>query len=310
MIDVSCILVNYNSSAYSIKCVASILENTQEDIAYEIVVVDNASTLANYEILQKGIAEIDSPKVKVIRSLLNTGFGGGNMLGVEHADDCRYYAFINNDTLMVSPDTLQSLVQFMEAHPDAGMCSPQMLDHEGNFRRTIDHFASPAREILKRGFLEFVNPKRYPNRKKTYDQPLKVDYVQGAFMFTDAEIFRAVGGFDTHLFLYYEESDVCRRMRKQKGKVAYLVPSLEYIHYESASSSSNLTMKIEQKISLFYYLKKHFGVFRTKGVQIYFCLRYFFRALFKPKYWKLFKLLLAGMPLSHSLKHKQTPLDA
>ncbi|MDC8003433.1 glycosyltransferase family 2 protein [Aureisphaera galaxeae] len=310
MIDVSCILINYNSSEYTIKCVASILENTQEDITYEIVVVDNASTPENYDIVVKGIEKINSPKVKLIRSLKNTGFGGGNMTGVQHASLCRYFAFINNDTLMVSPNTLKELVHFMETHPNAGMSSPQMLDHEKGFRRTIDHFASPAREILKRGFLEFVNPKRYPNRKRTYKQPLKVDYVQGAFMFADAEIFNAVGGFDTNLFLYYEESDVCRRMWKQKQKIAYLVPHLEYIHYESASSSSNITMKIEQKISLFYYLRKHYGAFWTKIVQIYFCVRYFFRAIFKPKYWKLFRLLLAGMPLSHSLKQKQPVLDA
>ncbi|GAB5399698.1 MAG: glycosyltransferase family 2 protein [Aureisphaera sp.] len=310
MIDVSCILVNYNSSEYTIKCVESIIANTKEDTSFEIVVVDNASTLENYRILEAGITEINSPKVILTRSLLNTGFGGGNMLGVEKASPCRYFAFINNDTLLVSPDTLRELVLFMENHSNAGMCSPQMLDHDGNFRRTIDHFASPARELLKRGFLELVNPKRFPNRKKTYSQPLKVDYVQGAFMFTDAKAFLDIGGFDTNLFLYYEESDVCRRLLKQKQKVAYLVPQLEYIHYESASSSSNMVMKIEQKISLFYYLRKHFGSLGFKTVQIYFGIRYFFRSLVKPKYWKLFKLVWAGMPLKHSLKHKQTILDA
>ncbi len=310
MIDVSCILVNYNTSKYTLQCVSSLLENTKDSIDFEIVVADNASSIENYTILKEGLSTIDSPKVKLVRSLKNTGFGGGNMLGVQHAEPCRYYAFINNDTLMESPNILKELVHFMETHPDTGMCSPQMLDHDKQFRRTIDHFASPAREILKRGFLEFINPKRYPNRKKTYDAPLKVDYVQGAFMFVDAQAFTEVGGFDTELFLYYEESDLSRRLKKKKGLVAYLVPHLEYVHYESASTSSNITMKIEQKISLFYYLRKHFGFFGLKIVQVYFCIRYFFSALFKPKYWKLFKLLLAGMPRSKSLKHKQPILDA
>ncbi len=310
MIDVSCILINYNSSDYTLQCVASLLENTQNDLDFEIVVIDNASAYDKYLFLKEGLEKIDSPKVTLVRSLLNTGFGGGNMIGVENAKPCRYYAFINNDTLMVSPNTLKQLFQFMETNPKVGMCSPQMLDHDGGFRRTIDHFASPAREILKRGFLEFINPKRYPNRKKTYSEPLKVDYVQGAFMFVDAEAFTAVGGFDTNLFLYYEESDLSRRLLQLKQKVAYLLPQLEYIHYESASSSNNITMKIEQKISLFYYIRKHFGWLWFKVVQIYFCIRYFFSALFKPKYWPLFKLMLTGMPLAHSLKHKQSTLDA
>ena len=283
MLDVSCILINYNTSQYSIACINSILENTGDSVTYEIVIVDNASKKEDYLALKEGVSKINSEKVTLVRSLINTGFGGGNMTGVEHALPCKYFAFINNDTLFKIPNTLAVLVDFMKATPNAGVCSPQMLDEKGNFRKTFDHFASPKREILKRGFLEFINPKRFPNRKKRYEQPLKVDYVQGAFMFVDAQDFKDVGGFDTHLFLYYEESDLCRRILKQKGKQAYLVPSVEYIHFESASTGSNLTMKIEQKISLFYYLKKHFGWFQFKIVQVYFVIRYFFSSLFKPK---------------------------
>ena len=184
-----------------------------------------------------------------------------------------------------------------------------MLDTDKNFRKTIDHFSSPAREIFKRRTLELLNPKRYPKIKQTYREPLKVDYIQGAFMFIDAAAFNAVGGFDTNLFLYYEESDVCRRILKQQGKTCYLVPQLEYIHYESASSSNNIIMKIEQKISLIYYIKKHFGWFWYKVLLFYFCVRYFFSSFFKPKYWRLFSLMVQGMPLSKSLKQQQKVAD-
>lgn len=305
MIDVSCILINYNTSKYSLACIKSILEKTKESVDFEIVMVDNASKKEDYLALKEGITLLYSEKVKLVRSNLNTGFGGGNMMGVEHASECTYYAFINNDTLFKTNNTLKTLCDFMQLHPDAGVCSPQMLDEHKNFRKTIDHFASPQREILKRGFLEFMNPKRFPKRKNSYEKPLKADYVQGAFMFVNAKDFKAVGGFDTNLFLYYEESDLCRRLLKQKSKNTYLVPNVEYIHFESASTGSNMIMKIEQKISLFYYLKKHFGWFQYKIVQIYFCIRYFFSSLFKPKNWKLFFLIIKGMPLSHSLKLKQ-----
>ncbi len=308
MLDVSCILINYNTSSYSLACINSILYNTKDGVDFEIVIVDNASKKEDYLALKEGISKINSDKVKLVRSNLNTGFGGGNMMGVENASPCKYYAFINNDTLFETPNTLATLCEFMQSQKDAGVCSPQMLDEHKNFRKTIDHFASPQREVLKRGFLEFINPKRFPNRKKRYKQPLKVDYIQGAFMFIDVKDFVDVGGFDTNLFLYYEESDLCRRILKQKSKYTYLVPNVEYIHFESASTGSNLTMKIEQKISLFYYLKKHFGWFQLKIVQVYFSIRYFFSSLFKPKNWKLFFLILRGMPQSHSLRHKQNPI--
>lgn len=310
MIDVSCILINYNTSSYTVDCVHSIIKNTENDVSFEIVIADNASKHEDYQKLKTAIDQLDDPRVKLIRSKLNTGFGGGNMIGVQHSSECAYFAFINNDTLLTSEHTLARLVQFMKQTPQAGVCSPQMLDADKNFRRTIDHFSSLGRELFKRSTLELINPKRYPNRKKRYSAPLKVDYIQGAFMFIEAIAFKNVGGFDTNLFLYYEESDVCRRILMQEKKHTYLVPDLEYIHYESASTSSNITMKIEQKISLVYYTKKHFGWLAQKILLTYFSIRYFFSSLVKPKYWKLFFLLLKGMPLSASLKQKQVELDA
>jgi GT2 family glycosyltransferase len=306
MLDVSCILINYNTSRYSLDCINSIIENTKDSLAYEIVVVDNTSKMEDYTLLKEGIARLNNDKVKLVRSKVNTGFGGGNMMGVQFSSPCKYYAFVNNDTLFESTTLLLNLSHFMENNPDAGVCSPQMVDEHKNFRRTLDHFASAWREIFKRGTLEFINPKRFPKRKKEYQEPIKVDYVQGAFMFINAEDFNSIGGFDTNLFLYYEESDVCRRILKDRDKNTYLVPSLKYIHYTGASTSNSIAVKIEQKISLFYYIRKHFSWFHYKIVQCYFSIRYFFSSWVNPKYWKLFILMIQGMPLSKSIRQHQT----
>lgn len=303
MIDVSCILVNYNTANYSIACVKSIIENTSEVLTYEIVIVDNASKRDDYEELERFVASLNSEHVYLIRSKQNTGFGGGNMLGVQHASTCKYYAFINNDTLQVSRDCLYNLKLFMDYAKDVAVCSPQMLDENKNFRVTIDHFSSIQREILRRPILEKLFPKKYLNRKIRYKQPQKVDYVQGSFMFIDATYFNRIGGFDTNLFLYYEESDVCRRLLKECKKYTYLVPHLQYIHYKGASTNKkNIKIKIEQKISLLYYIRKHFGWFHYKLLLVHYCFRYFFTSIVKPKYWKLFFVLIKGAPLSSSLK--------
>ena len=178
MIDVSCIILNYNTTDYTLGCVQSIIENTTKGLTYEIVVVDNASRLEHYKSLKAGIELLNKPNIKLIRSKQNIGFGAGNMLGVQHSNICSYYAFINNDTLQVSDNCLFHLKTFMENHTDAAVCSPQMLDEEKKFRVTIDHFSSLQREILRRPFLEFIAPKTYLNRKKRYTKPLKVHYVQ------------------------------------------------------------------------------------------------------------------------------------
>lgn len=305
MIDVSCIIINYNTSNYTYEAVASIIEKNNEEISIEIIVVDNASTKEDYFALKSRLNNLSNNKVKLIRSNINTGFGGGNMLGVENTSPCKYYAFINNDTLQVSDNCLKHLKCFMKSHPDAGLCSPQMLDENKKFRVTIDHFSSLQREILRRPLLEALFPKTYLNRKIEYLEPTRVHYVQGSFMFIDAKDFLDIGAFDTNLFLYYEESDISRRLLIEKEKKTYLIPSLQYIHYKSASIKKSIDIKIEQKISLLYYTKKHYGWAQQKTLNLYYIIRYFFTSILKPKYWKLFIALLKGAPLSLSLKHKQ-----
>ena len=312
MIDVSCIIINYNTSKYTFEAVASILKTHVNTISLEIIVVDNASHNEDYLQLKTSIEALKADNVCLVRSNINTGFGTGNMTGVKHASPCKYFAFINNDTLQVSTNALGQLMQFMDNNKSVGICSPQMLDENKNFRVTIDHFSSIQREILKRKVLETIWPKTYLNRKIEYKKPTKVHYVQGSFMFVDAIVFNELGGFDTNLFLYYEESDLSLRFLRKKQKSTYLIPSVNYIHYNGISTTRNIDIKIEQKISLLYYIKKHFGWFHHQILLKWFIIRYFFTSIIKPKYWKVFYVLLIGAPLSKSLKQKQSikTLDA
>ncbi len=305
MLDVSCIIINYNTSEFTFACVKSIIENHDPHFKCEIIVIDNASREEDFQQLDKNMKTLQGFPIKHIGSKINVGFGAGNMLGVQEASPCRYFAFVNNDTLITEKNTLKELTEFMDNNAEIAVCSPQMLDEEGSFRVTIDHFSSLQREILKRPFLETFFPKRYLNRKKFYTKPTRVDYVQGSFMFINAKDFREVGGFDTNLFLYYEESDLCRRLLKQKGKFTYLYPFSTYIHYKSASIEKNLAIKTELKISLLYYIRKHFGFLTYKVLLTYMIIRYFFTSLIKPKYFPLFKVLWRGAHLSESLKQKQ-----
>lgn len=305
MLDVSCIIINYNTSKYTIEAVESLIKNHDENLNYEIIVVDNASDIKDYSLLKNNLTSLKQEKIKLIRSKINSGFGGGNMLGIQHTSPTKYYAFINNDTVQINKNCLTILKRFMDTQSDAGICSPQMVDEHLKFRVTIDHFSTIQREIIRRPLLEAMFPKTYLNRKIEYDSPTKVHYVQGSFMFINASNFNAVGGFDTNMFLFYEESDISRKILKLLNKHTYLIPQVKYIHYKSASIPKNINIKIEQKISLLYYIEKHYGWWHKKVLNFYFIIRYFFTSIIKPKYWKLFLILLIGAPLSKSLKQKQ-----
>ncbi len=303
MFDIAVILINYNSSEHSINCIRSIIEKTDKDLNYQIIITDNCSEKEDYLKLKFFCDELNLPNLQLHRSVINTGFGAGNMFGVQYSNS-NYLAFVNNDTLFKN-DCLSILKNTLEINSEIGIAGAQAYKTNGDFMISLDHFASPAREILGRSFLEIINPKKYPKRKKHYNKPVRVNFIPGSFMFVRAKDFFEIGGFDSNIFLYYEETDLCKRLVNQ-SKFAYLIPEAEFVHFHGASTEQrSIAIKKELKVSLLYIIRKHYGYFGHKIVLFFLIVRYFFSSIFKPKHWSLFFLLLAGAPISKSLKTKQ-----
>lgn len=302
MFEIAVILINYNSSEHSINCIHSIIEKTSKTLNYQIIITDNCSEKEDFLKLKSFCDETNFPNLELHRSQINTGFGGGNMFGVQFSN-AKYLAFLNNDTLLKN-DSLSILKNALESNPTIGIAGAQAYKENGDFMISLDHFASPAREIIGRSFLEAINAKRYPKRKKKYTNPVQVNFIPGSFMFVRATDFYEVGGFDTNIFLYYEETDLCIRLAN-KSKYAYLIPEAEFVHFHGASTGKSLAIKKELKISLLYIIRKHYGFFGHKVVQLFLIIKYFFSSILKPKNWSLFLLVLNGAPLSKSLKTKQ-----
>jgi hypothetical protein len=305
MLDVSCIYVNYNSAAFTVAAIHSLIEKTVDNLTYEIVVVDNGSEYQNYQLLKTSLELLNSDVIRIYRSRINTGFGSGNMLGVNFASPSKYYAFINNDTLFTQENTLFDLKLFMDATPDAAICGPQMMSEHGDRISSIDHHASPMRQFLKRDFMEWMHPVKYPKRKNIYTTPVSCGYVPGSFMFVKAASFDEVGGFDTALFLYYEESDLCRRMSKKLNEKTYHYPAQQYIHFQGKSTEKSTLIKIEQKLSLLYLTKKHHGRIARSCLLYFYTIKYLIGSPFSPKKRKMFGALLKGGSIEQSLRNNQ-----
>ncbi|MGO4905190.1 glycosyltransferase family 2 protein [Flavobacterium sp. W20_MBD1_R3] len=302
MFDVAIILINYNSSEHSINCIRSIIDKTSKEINYQIIITDNCSQNEDYLNLKRFCDQANYPNLQLHRNTINSGFGAGNMFGTHYANS-KYLAFVNNDTLFKN-DCLSILKKALDTNPDIGIAGAQAYKENGDFMISLDHFASPLREIIGRSFLETINPKRYPNRKKKYSKPIQVNFIPGSFMFIRTIDFNNVGGFDTNIFLYYEETDLCIRLAR-KSKFAYLIPDAEFIHFHGISTEKSLAIKKELKISLLYIIRKHYGFLGHKAVLFFLIIKYFFSSILKPKNWSLFLLILVGAPLSKSLKTKQ-----
>lgn len=301
--DISIIIINYNSSEYTKKCIASVLETIGANLIYEIIVVDNASKKEDFEILSSFIDSLNQHNVILERSRINTGFGGGNMHGVQLAKG-NYYLFLNNDTLL-KDDSVRTCLDFMEKTPEAAVCGAQIYNEHGQKEVSFDHFTSFAREVFGRQFVETVFSK--PRRKKQHEAPITVDYINGSFMLFRTSDFNSVGGFDTNIFLYFEESDICYRLKKL-GKRTYFIPSASYVHFQGKSIDKTgvpIATKIELKTSMFYVIRKNYGYLPYQALRLFFIVRYGLTSLIKPKYFKLFHRILIGLPLGKSLKHKQ-----
>jgi GT2 family glycosyltransferase len=302
MFDVAVILINYNSSQHSINCIKTIYEKTSKELKFQVIITDNRSETTDFEILKEFCDHADYEHLTLLRNDKNTGFGGGNMNGFDYSN-AKYIAFLNNDTLLIN-DCLTLLKTNLDTNPKIGIAGAQAFKENNEFLISSDHFASPTREILGRAFLELINPKKYPKRKKRYNNPIQVNFIPGSFMFVRSDDFIKAGGFDTKIFLYYEETDLCIRLAKI-GKMAFLIPEAEFIHYHGASTAKSLAIKKELKISLLYIMKKHYGNSGYQKVRLFLLLKYGLSSIIKKKNRPLFGLILRGAPTKESLQFKQ-----
>ena len=303
--DLAIIIINYNSAKYTKQCIQSVLDNTTSTISYEIIIVDNASNSKDYEALKNHISGLKKTNIGLYRSRINTGFGGGTLYGIQFAN-ANYYLFLNNDTLLIK-DPIKICFDFMEKTEDAAVCGPQIFNEHQKKEVSFDHFTTIGREIFGKKMLEIVYPRTKPNRRKEYTMPLTVDYVNGSFMFFRAKDFDSLGGFDTTIFLYFEESDICYRLKK-KNRKTYFIPTASYLHYQGISiqkTTWNIRTKIELKTSMFYVIRKNYGYLHYQILRIFFILRYGLVSIVKPKYFKLFYGILIGLPIGKSLKQEQ-----
>jgi GT2 family glycosyltransferase len=298
---VSIILINYNSHQFTYDCVNSIVEKTKE-VDYEIIIVDNNSMVADYEALQPITHQLG---VQLIRSRINLGFSGGNMLGVQFADPRGdYYYFLNNDCVLRT-DVCSQLARFIDATPDAGLCGAQMFNGRGIREITFGYLPTLGSKILGHSFVRILHPEIYPPTKQVYTEPVRVPFVMGSTLFLRASAFNQIGGFDVAHFLYVEEEDLAKRLLLA-GFNAYLVPQAEYVHFTGQSTVRNYDVEKEYYISLFHYFRKYHSWPARALFRAYYFIKNGRKFRKNPIYGRLAWFIGRGSPMRESLRYKQT----
>lgn len=244
--DVSVIIVNYNTLKLTLECIASIRENTT-GVSYEIILIDNNSTDGSYE----RFSIMDD--ITYIYSDENLGFGRANNLGIQHARG-KYLLLLNSDTVLLN-NAISLFYNYMEVASEyiAGI-GCYLSDRKGNIIHSYGHFPTYktlCAEVIRRKHTKGNNEKCIIKQ---------VDYITGADLFIRKDVFNEVNGFDPFFFMYYEETDLQYRIHAL-GYSFQIISTPKILHLEGESFCSQEKTPVKklsmQLASRFYYMKKH-----------------------------------------------------
>lgn len=296
MDKVSFIILNYNSSTLTLRCVESVVKYVPE-ASREIIVVDNGSHRDDWSRLEQSPL---APYYRLVKNKQNTGFGAGNMSGANVAIG-KYLCFLNNDVVLLN-DCVTPLCGYLDKHTDVGCITPVQLNEQLQHVRMFKHNQGIRHELFGDSIFERLYPQRYPRRDaKIEGAPLEVMQLNGCFMLFPAAMFWAIGGFDTNIFLYHEEYDLAMRLRQQGWK-RVIHPAYNFIHAHGATTSKmpNKDIIRELYISKIYTYRKHHSLLLSLFFRMVVCAG----LLFKPHKWYLLKVAVQGEALSRSMRHR------
>ncbi len=253
-VDVSVIIVTYNSGDVLARCLDSLRAHTS-GVLFEIIIVDNASRDRTW----LGVAEND-PRVRILHLSRNGGLSAAINAGVA-ASSSTYIMQLNPDT-HINHDALALLVTYLREHPDVGVAAPRLLNDDGSLQLSCRAFPGYATALFGRYSLLTRlwpgNPisKRYLMTGFDHSRAADVDWVSGAaFMFPRAT-HDQIGGWDPGFFLFSEDVDFCKRVHEAGLRVVY-VPDATVFHTIGISERPSTRAIIERHRSMWRYYRKH-----------------------------------------------------
>ncbi len=241
VLDVAVVIVTFKSAQLTIESLKSVATERAGGAGLKIraIVVDNAS--GDLPQIERAVAEYGwSSWVTPVLAPKNGGFAYGNSLGIErvYAAGIPSYVYLLNPDTQLRPGAIGSLVRFLETHPNAGIAGSSFETADGADWPIAFRFPTIASEV-DRG-LEFgvvtslLQPWVIVKQMAQSCEP--VDWICGASMMIRPAVFDAIGGLDENYFLYFEETDFCRRARRA-GYATWYVPDSRVMHIGGQSTA-------------------------------------------------------------------------
>jgi N-acetylglucosaminyl-diphospho-decaprenol L-rhamnosyltransferase len=244
MVNLSIIILSYNTRALTLKCIESLIGQHRRELRLgelEIIVVDNNSSDGSVDIIK------NNETVKLIQSKENLGFGRGCNLGAKAATG-KYLLFLNSDTEILDKGFLE-MTSFLEKNSKIGILGGRLENEDGSAQSSVGKFYNLFNLfIMLLGFERLGFLRSSPNSTK------KVDWISGACMMVRRDIFEKLTGFDEKFFMYIEDMEICFRAQKL-GYETYFYPNIKLKHKSLGSSNKTFAIINIYKGILYFYVK-------------------------------------------------------
>jgi len=262
MIDVSIVIVNWNTKDMLANCIDSINKETTS-IQIEIIVVDNNSSDGSQEVVRKKYHD-----VVLIANTENLGFSKANNIGIKRARG-KYICLLNSDTIILE-HAIDQMYAFMEENVRTGILGPAILNEDLSTRQTCRIFPTLHTELNWALRLDKIFPglKFFSLDLMVYfkhDKTSAVDVVPGSCMFIKKEAIDAAGMLDELFFFYAEDVDICKRFKNKGWEVIYF-PQARVIHFGGISTAkAPLRFARQLLIANIQYWRKHYALPKVIG---------------------------------------------
>jgi len=252
--DLTISIVTYNAGAMIYQCLESIFRN-RHTFDFDVYVVDNNS-------MDNTVSTIENrfPRIHIIRNRRNVGYARANNQAILRSQS-RYVLVINPD-IVVLKNSVEKMFHFMEAHPDVGIAGCRLLYPSGELQLSCRRFPT-VKTFLLRGFrLEGLFPRsrvleNYLLGAEDHRFDMEVDWCLGSCLMIRRDALEDVGLLDENYFMYYEDIDLCYRMKQKNWKVFYIASAEMIHHYRrlSASLPPNQYSIHHLKSALYFFFK-------------------------------------------------------
>jgi GT2 family glycosyltransferase len=258
--DLSIIIVNWNSAEFVRKCLTSISREGC-DLKYEVIVIDGASFDGCGEMLAREFAQ-----VRFIQCPTNVGFARANNIASESAAG-EYFLFLNPDTEIKGP-AIKLLYEAGRRLPASGIIGAKLLNTDGSVQTScLQAFPTIANQVLDAEVLRRVFPRLSLWGMAALfargETPVDVDVISGACMLVSRRIFEDIGRFSEDYFMYSEDVDLCHKTR-QAGWRNYFLPTATVVHYGGGSSQQTSSVRMDvlmRESRLLYFTKFRGGLY-------------------------------------------------